>query len=177
MVQRPIRILGDPVLRSACREVESFDLGLVRLVADLEQTVASPGRAGLAANQIGVVRRVFSWHIDGEVGHLVNPVIEAEEGELDDGGDEGCLSIPGLFYPCPRAEFVRVRGFNQHGEAVAVEGHGLMARCIQHEVDHLNGRLFIDRLSGAVRKQAMRDVRQLSASGESQSAPSEPLWR
>jgi peptide deformylase len=177
MVQRPIRILGDPVLRSLCGEVESFDHGLVSLVADLEETVASPGRAGLAANQIGVVRRVFSWHIDGEVGHLVNPVIEAEEGEQDDDGEEGCLSIPGLFYPCPRAEFVRARGFNQHGEPVVVEGHGLMARCIQHEVDHLNGRLFIDRLSGAVRKQAMRDLRQLSASGESQSAPSEPLWR
>jgi peptide deformylase len=177
MVQRPIRILGDPVLRSACREVESFDHSLVSLVADLEETVASPGRAGLAANQIGVVRRVFSWHIDGEVGHLVNPVIEAEDGEQDDGGEEGCLSIPGLFYPCPRAAFVRARGFNQHGEVVVVEGHGLMARCIQHEVDHLNGRLFIDRLSGAVRKQAMRDLRQLSASGQSQPAPSEPLWR
>jgi peptide deformylase len=177
MVQRPIRILGDPVLRSACREVELFDHSLVSLVADLEETVASPGRAGLAANQIGVVRRVFSWHIDGEVGHLVNPVIEAEEGEQDDDSEEGCLSIPGLFYPCPRAEFVRARGFNQHGEAVVVEGRGLMARCIQHEVDHLNGRLFIDRLSGAVRKQAMRDLRQLSASAESQSAPSGLRWR
>jgi peptide deformylase len=177
MVQRPIRILGDPVLRSVCREVETFDYGLVSLVADLEATVASPGRAGLAANQIGVVRRVFSWHIDGEVGHLVNPMIEAEEGEQDDDGEEGCLSIPGLFYPCPRAEFVRARGFNQHGQVVVVEGHGLMARCIQHEVDHLNGRLFIDRLSGPIRKQAMRDLRQFSAFGESQSAPSEPLWR
>jgi peptide deformylase len=177
VVQRPIRIFGDPVLRSVCGEVESFDHGLLSLVADLEVTVASPGRAGLAANQIGVVRRVFSWHIDGEVGHLVNPVIEVEEGRQDDEGEEGCLSIPGLFYPCLRAEFVKARGFNQHGEAVVVEGHGLMARCIQHEVDHLNGRLFIDRLSGAVREQAMRDLRQLSASGESQSAPSEPLWR
>ncbi len=176
MVQRPIRTLGDPVLRSECGEVESFDSGLVSLVADLEETVASPGRAGLAANQIGVVRRVFSWNIDGEVGHLVNPVIEAEEGDQED-GEEGCLSIPGLFYPCPRAEFVRARGFNHHGEAVVVEGHGLMARCIQHEVDHLNGRLFIDRLSGAVRKQAMQDLRQLSASGENWSAPSEPPGR
>jgi peptide deformylase len=175
MVQRPIRIVGDPVLRSVCREVESFDDGLASLVADLEQTVASPGRAGLAANQIGIVRRVFSWHIDDEVGHVVNPVIEAEEGEQDD-AEEGCLSIPGLFYPCPRAEFVRVQGFDQHGEAIVVEGHGLMARCIQHEVDHLNGRLFIDRLSGAVRKQAMRHLRQFSASDEGRSAPSTSLW-
>ncbi|MFZ0249047.1 MAG: peptide deformylase [Acidimicrobiales bacterium] len=176
MVERPIRILGDPVLRSPCKEVESFDHGLASLVADLEETVAMPGRAGLAANQIGVVRRVFSWHIDGEVGHVVNPVIEAEEGEQDDDGEEGCLSIPGLFYPCPRAEFVRVRGFDRHGEAVVVEGHGLMARCIQHEVDHLNGRLFIDRLTGPIRKQAMRDLRLLSAPGDGQPAPATPIW-
>ena len=174
MVERSIRILGDPVLRAICKEVESFDRGLVSLVGDLEETVTSPGRAGLAANQIGVVRRVFSWHVDGEVGHLVNPVIETQEGEQDE-GEEGCLSIPGLFYPCPRAEFVRVRGFNQHGEALVVEGYGLMARCIQHEVDHLNGRLFIDRLSGAVRKQAVRDLRQFSASDEGH--PLTPLWR
>lgn len=173
MVQRSIRTVGDPVLRSVCKEVESFDHGLVNLVTDLEETVASPNRAGLAANQIGVVRRVFSWNIEGEVGHLVNPVIEAEEGEQED-GDEGCLSIPGLFYPCPRAEFVKVRGFNQYGEAVVVEGNGLMARCIQHEVDHLNGRLFIDRLSGAVRKEALRDLRLLAVSDERQSSP---LWR
>jgi peptide deformylase len=160
MVERSIRSVGDPALRSICKEVKSFDHGLANLVADLEETVASPNRAGLAANQIGVVRRVFSWNIDGEVGHLVNPVIEAEEGQQDD-GDEGCLSIPGLFYPCSRAEFVRVRGLDLHGETVVVEGNGLMARCIQHEVDHLNGRLFIDRLSGAVRKEAMRDLRQL----------------
>jgi peptide deformylase len=164
MAERAIRILGDPVLRSVCKEVGSFDHGLQSLVADLEETVASPGRAGLAANQIGVVRRVFSWHIDGDVGHLVNPVIEAEEGEQND-EEEGCLSIPGLFYPCPRSEFVRVRGFDQHGEALVVEGHGLMARCMQHEVDHLNGRLFIDRLSGTVREQALRDLRQISLSG------------
>jgi peptide deformylase len=177
MVQRQIRVLGDPVLRSACREVESFDHGLVSLVADLEETVASPGRAGLAANQIGVVRRAFSWNIHGEVGHLVNPVIEAEEGEQGDDDEEGCLSIPGLSYPCPRAEFVRVRGFNQHGDAVVIEGSGLMARCIQHEVDHLNGRLFIDRLSSPVRKRAMRDLRQFSAPDEGQQAPLTPLWR
>jgi peptide deformylase len=164
MAERAIRILGDPVLRSVCKEVGSFDHGLQSLVADLEETVASPGRAGLAANQIGVVRRVFSWHIDGDVGHLVNPVIEAEEGEQND-EEEGCLSIPGLFYPCPRSEFVRVRGFDQHGKALVVEGHGLMARCMQHEVDHLNGRLFIDRLSGTVREQALRDLRQISLSG------------
>ena len=176
MAQRPIRVLGDPVLRSVCREVESFDQGLASLVTDLEETVANPGRAGLAANQIGVVRRVFSWNIDGEVGHIVNPAIEVEEGEQDD--EEGCLSIPGIYYPCQRAEFVRARGFDRHGDEVVVEGHGLMARCIQHEVDHLNGHLFIDRLTGPVRQQAMREVRQLSAAAptDGQATPSS-LWR
>ena len=139
--------------------------------------MAIPGRAGLAANQIGVVRRVFSWHIDGQVRHIVNPVIEAQEGKQDDDAEEGCLSIPGLFYPCPRAEFVRVRGLNQHGEGVVVDGYGLMARCIQHEVDHLNGRLFIDRLTGAVRKQAIRDLRLFPALDHGKPVPATPLWR
>ena len=166
MAERPIRIVGDPALRSACKPVEAFEDGLGSLVDDLEDTVAMPTRAGLAANQIGVIRRVFSWHIDGEVGHIVNPVIEVAEGQQD--GEEGCLSIPGLSYPCPRSAYVRARGFNRHGDAVVVEGEGLMARCIQHEVDHLDGLLFIDRLSGDVRRQALRDLRQLSASDESQ---------
>ena len=169
MVQRPIRTLGDPVLRTVCKVVESFDHGLANLVTDLEETVASPGRAGLAANQIGIVRRVFSWNVDGEVGHLINPVIEAAEGEQE--GEEGCLSLPGLFYPSLRADFVRVRGFDRRGKEVVIEGEELMARCIQHEVDHLDGRLFIDRLSGAVRKQAMREVRHLVFPDDVQPTP------
>ena len=162
MTQRPIRLFGDPVLRTPCDAVANFDESLTNLVADLEETVSAPGRAGLAANQIGVSRRVFVYNVDGQVGHLVNPVIEAIEGEQED--DEGCLSIPEMWYPLRRAQYARVRGVDRLGQLVVVEGEGLLARCIQHEVDHLNGRLFVDRLSGDVRKQAMRDLREKYAS-------------
>jgi peptide deformylase len=162
VAQRPIRLFGDPVLRTSCDAVEKFGDALISLVADLEETVSAPGRAGLAANQIGVSRRVFSYNVDGQVGHLANPVIEAIEGEQED--EEGCLSIPGLWYPLRRAQYARVSGVDRMGQAIVVEGEGLLARCIQHEVDHLNGRLFVDRLSGSARKQAMRDLRERYAS-------------
>jgi len=135
-----------------------FDAALISLVADLEETVSAPGRAGLAANQIGVSRRVFSYYVDGQVSHLVNPVIEAMEGEQED--DEGCLSIPDLWYPLKRAQYARARGVNRLGEPVLIEGEGLLARVLQHEIDHLDGRLFVDRLPGSVRKQALRDLRE-----------------
>ena len=162
VAERSIRLFGDPVLRTACDAVDMFDDALTRLVADLEQTVSSPGRAGLAANQIGVSRRVFAYNIDGQVGHLVNPVIEAIEGEQED--EEGCLSIPGLWYPLRRAQYAKARGTDRLGQPAMLEGEGLMARCIQHEVDHLNGRLFVDLLSGSTRKQALRDLRERYAS-------------
>jgi peptide deformylase len=158
VAERPIRLFGDPVLRTPCDAVEEFDEALARLVADLEETVSLPGRAGLAANQIGVSRRAFAYNVDGQVGYVVNPVIEAIEGERE--GDEGCLSIPELWYPLPRARYARVRGVDRLRRPIVVEGEGLLARCIQHEVDHLDGRLFVDRLSGSVRKQAMRDLRE-----------------
>jgi peptide deformylase len=158
MAERSIRLFGDPVLRTSCDTVNAFDGALVSLVADLQETVAAPGRAGLAANQIGVSRRVFSYNVDGQIGHLVNPVIEATEGEQED--DEGCLSIPGLWYPLRRAQYAKVSGVDQSGQPVVIEGEGLLARCIQHEVDHLDGRLFVDRLSGSARRQAMRDLRE-----------------
>ena len=158
MAERAIRLFGDPVLRTSCDPVGAFDDALASLVADLEETVAEPGRAGLAANQIGVSRRVFSYHVDGQVGHLVNPVIEVTGGEQE--GDEGCLSIPGLWYPLRRAQYAKVSGVDRSGQPVVLEGEGLLARCIQHEVDHLDGRLFVDRLSGSARRQAMRDLRE-----------------
>jgi len=158
MAERAIRLFGDPVLRTSCDPVGAFDDALAGLVADLEETVAEPGRAGLAANQIGVSRRVFSYNVDGQVGHLVNPVIEVTGGEQED--DEGCLSIPGLWYPLRRAQYARVSGVDRSGQPVVLEGEGLLARCIQHEVDHLDGRLFVDRLSGSARRQAMRDLRE-----------------
>jgi peptide deformylase len=116
-----------------------------------------PGKELPEFSGIGVVRCVFSWYVENEVGHVVNPVIEVAEGEQD--GEEGCLSIPGLCHPSRRAAYVRAGGRSGRG-ADLVEGEGLMARCIQHEIDHLDGHLFIDRLSGAVGKQAMRDLRE-----------------
>jgi peptide deformylase len=155
---RPIRELGDPVLRTPADEVRAFDRDLAALVRDLLDTVDHPGRAGLAAPQIGVSARVFSYNVDGEIGHLVNPrVVELSEETQD--GDEGCLSIPGIWAPTVRAVHAVVEGFDVHGEPLRLSGSGLMARCLQHEVDHLDGKVFLDRLTGEARKTALRALR------------------
>ena len=158
MAEREIRIWGDPVLRTPCDEVESFDDSLAALCTDLLDTVtAREGRAGLAANQIGVGLRAFSWFVDGDAGVIVNPRVVASEGGQE--GDEGCLSLPGLWYPLSRAAYAVVEGRNATGEVIQVDGTGLMARCLQHECDHLDGKLYIDRLDGETRKRAMRELR------------------
>ena len=158
MTVRPIRLYGDPVLRTECDPVTSFDRELRELVADLEETVRVPGRAGVAAPQIGVSARVFSYNIDGVIGHLVNPVIVQRSEEVQD-GDEGCLSVPGIWAPTVRAMHCVADGFDVRGEPVRLEGSGLMARCLQHEVDHLDGKVFLDRLTGEARKSALRALR------------------
>jgi peptide deformylase len=155
---RPIRELGDPVLRTPADEVRAFDRELAALVRDLEETVDHPGRAGLAAPQIGVSARVFSYNVDGVIGHLVNPRVVQLSGETQD-GDEGCLSIPGIWAPTVRAAHAVVAGFDVHGEPLELSGSGLMARCLQHEVDHLDGKVFLDRLTGEARKAALRALR------------------
>lgn len=155
MTIRPIRELGDPVLRTPADPVRAFDKELAALVHDLEETVDHPGRAGLAAPQIGVSARAFSYNIDGVIGHVVNPrLVELSEETQD--GDEGCLSVPGIWAPTVRAMHAVVEGFDVHGEPVRVPGSGLMARCLQHEVDHLDGKVFLDRLTGDARKAAFR---------------------
>jgi peptide deformylase len=156
---RPIREVGDPVLRTPADEVRAFDKELAALVRDLEETVDHPGRAGLAAPQIGVSARVFSYNIDGVIGHLVNPKVAELSDEVQD-GDEGCLSVPGIWAPTVRAMHAVVEGFDVHGEPLRLEGSGLMARCLQHEVDHLDGKVFLDRLTGDARKQAFRALRE-----------------
>ncbi len=158
MTIRPIRELGDPVLRTPADEVRAFDRELAALVRDLEETVDHPGRAGLAAPQIGVSARVFSYNVDGVIGHLVNPRVVQLSGETQD-GDEGCLSIPGIWAPTVRAAHAVVAGFDVHGEPLELSGSGLMARCLQHEVDHLDGKVFLDRLTGEARKAALRALR------------------
>jgi peptide deformylase len=158
MPVRPIRLLGDPVLRTPCEPVTSFDAELRVLVADLMDTLlGKPGRAGVAANQIGVPARVFVWNADGSRGHLVNPTLEVSA-ELQD-GDEGCLSIPELYFPTPRAQRVTARGFDRYGQPLTVTGTGFLARALQHEAGHLDGQLYVDTLTGEARRRALREIR------------------
>jgi peptide deformylase len=160
MAVREIRRWGDPGLRTPCDEVKVFDERIARLCEDLVDTVtAKEGRAGLAANQIGVGLRAFSWFVDGDLGVIVNPRIVATAGEQD--GEEGCLSLPGLWFPLRRAESATVEGVDATGSPVTVSGTGLMARCLQHECGHLDGELYVDRLTGTLRRQALRAAREL----------------
>ena len=155
---QPIRLFGDPVLRTRATEVVDFDQELRKLVADLTETMLDAPGAGLAAPQIGVGLRVFTWNVGGEVGHLVNPSLELSEDIQD--GPEGCLSLPELVYDCRRALSVVAHGFNMYGDPVLIEGTETLARAIQHETDHLDGVLFIDRLDAEARKAAMKAIRE-----------------
>ena len=160
MAMREIRVLPDPVLRTPCDPITVVDDRVRSLVADLLETVDHEGRAGLAANQIGVSLRAFSWNIEDSIGYVLNPkIVELSKDEYQD-GDEGCLSVPGLWFPTERSWYTRVEGTDLDGNIVIVEGEELMARCLQHEVDHLDGYLYIDRLEKAVRKKAMRALRE-----------------
>jgi peptide deformylase len=156
---QPIRLFGDPVLRTRAVEVEDFDRELRTLVKDLADTMLVEGGAGLAAPQIGVGLRVFAYHCDGFTGHLVNPRFDVVGDEEQD-GPEGCLSIPGMSWNCRRHLHVVARGQNMYGDPVEIEGSDMLARCIQHETDHLDGVLFVDRLDPATRKEAMRAIRE-----------------
>ncbi|NYJ01547.1 peptide deformylase [Nocardioides thalensis] len=158
MAIRPIRLFGDPILRKPAIEVVDFDAEVRQLVGDLTDTMLDAPGAGLAAPQIGVGLRVFTWYVDGEVGHLINPRLDLSA-ELQD-GPEGCLSLPELTYDCKRALSVVAHGFNMHGDPVTIEGSELLARAIQHETDHLDGILFIDRLDSDARKAAMKEIRE-----------------
>lgn len=157
MAIQPIRIFGDPVLRTPAAEVVDFDKELHKLVADLIDTMEDAPGVGLAAPQLGVSLRVFTYWVDDELGHLVNPTLKlSEDTEL---GEEGCLSLPGLSFDTPRSRSVVAKGFNMYGEPVELVGSDLMARCVQHETDHLDGIIFIDRLGSEERKEAMKEIR------------------
>ena len=159
MAIREIRTVPDPVLRTPCETIREITPAVRRLVQDLLDTVDDPGRAGLSANQIGVGLRAFSYNINGKIGYVLNPVLEEKSGEQY--GDEGCLSVPDLWFPTKRAWYARAEGIDLEGNKKVVEGEGLMGRCIQHEVDHLDGHLYIDRLERSLRKEAMRAIRDL----------------
>jgi peptide deformylase len=155
---QPIRLFGDPVLRTPAEPVVDFDRELRALVRDLTETMQDQSGAGLAAPQLGVGLRVFAFDVDDVVGHLVNPVLSFPDEEEQD-GPEGCLSVPGLYFDTKRRLNVVAKGFNEYGDPVQVVGTGLMARCLQHETDHLDGVLFLDRLDAARRKEAMKAIR------------------
>ena len=167
--------MGDPVLRTPATAVVDFDKELRQLVTDLTETMHAAGGAGLAAPQIGVGLRVFTWYVDGEVGHLVNPDV-TPVGEEDQVDPEGCLSIPGFRFDCRRHLYIAATGWNMHGEPVRIEGSHMLARAVQHEVDHLDGVLFVDRLDPEAREAALAALAEAEWQGHQAYLPSgEPV--
>ncbi len=165
MSVRSIRLFGDPVLTMPAEPVTTFDKELRTLVRDLTDTMIDAPGAGLAAPQIGVSLRVFVYDVGDDLGHLINPELGPFSDEEQD-GEEGCLSFPGLAFPTKRAQTVVARGYTMYGDPVVIEGSALLARAIQHETDHLDGILFIDRLDPEQRKLAMRAIREAEWFGE-----------
>lgn len=158
MAVRPIRLFGDPVLRAVSAPIEHIDDGVRALVRDLVDSVEPPGRAGVAAVQIGVGLRAFSYNIDGDIGYVINPVLVEVSGEPEPMG-EGCLSVPGLWHEVMRYPHARVVGIDLDGDEVVLEGEGLLAQVLQHETDHLDGTTYISRLDPDARRTAMREIR------------------
>jgi peptide deformylase len=161
---KPIRLFGDPVLRTPAEPVTDFDKQIRRLVKDLEDTMLEAPGSGLAAPQIGVSLRVFTYYVDGVLGHLINPNLDLSD-ELQD-GEEGCLSLPGIYFDTPRALRAVAKGTDMYGEPVTVEGTELLARALQHETDHLDGVLFIDRMDREQRKLALKAIREAEWAGQ-----------
>lgn len=159
MAVRPIRLFGDPVLRSAADPIMRIDDAVRSLVTDLLDTVQVPGRAGVAAPQIGVMLRAFSYNIDGTIGYVLNPELVEVRGDAQP-VEEGCLSVPGFGFPRRRHPWARVVGIDLDGASIDVSGDGLLAQALQHECDHLDGRLFIEGLDPEIKRDAMRAVRQ-----------------
>jgi peptide deformylase len=167
---RPIRLFGDPVLRTAADPVTDFDKQLRNLVKDLTETLRDAQGAGLAAPQIGVGLRVFAYAVGDERGYLVNPELKFPDEEEQD-GEEGCLSFPGIYFDVKRRLNTVARGYTDRGDPVQVVGTEILARCLQHETDHLDGVLFIDRMDPATRKLAMRVIRDAEWAGPVKLSP------
>ncbi|CAB4553221.1 MAG: peptide deformylase [Actinobacteria bacterium] len=161
MADRQIRLFGDPVLRTASDPILEITDSIRKLISDLEQATDLPGRAGVAAPQIGVNLRAFSYKVDGVVGHLINPKLVETFGELDL-VDEGCLSLPEIWSKTPRYPKVRVTGTTIDGEQVNIDAEGLLAQVLQHEIDHLDGKVYLDRLDPEARKVSMAQLRETS---------------
>ncbi len=154
-----IRTIGDPVLRTTCEPVTTFDDHLKKLIEDMFETMYQVQGVGLAGPQVGVNKRIFTFgNIDNRQGYIINPVLET--GNENQEGGEGCLSVPGLSSETPRKQWARVRGVDSNNQPLEWEGQVLFARMLQHESDHLNGKLFIDRVQGEDRKRIMQTIRQ-----------------
>jgi peptide deformylase len=162
---RAIRLIGDPILRTKAEPVTTFDKELRTLVKDLTDTMRDAPGSGLAAPQLGVSLRVFTYDVDDQVGHLINPVLGPFSEEMME-GDEGCLSIPELFFELKRPERVVAVGQNMYGDPVTIEGTGFLSRALQHETDHLDGILFIDKLDQRTKKAALKAIREAEWNGE-----------
>jgi len=158
MTVREIRLFGDPVLKTVSDSITNFDDKTKSLIEDLLDTTKLPGRAGVAAPQIGVNLRAFSYNVNGELGYIINPVLVEVSGEQQL-VDEGCLSVPELWHKTPRYEFAKAVGVDLDGNSVELEGTGLMAQMLQHECDHLDGLVYLDRLEDQERKVAMKNLR------------------
>jgi peptide deformylase len=159
MATREIRTFGDPVLRQRAREVEEITDLHRKLIKDMIDTMRAAPGVGLAAPQIGVLERIFVWEVEDRHGAVVNPeIVERSSATATD--DEGCLSLPGLTYPVERAAEVTIRGLDENGRPIELTGTELLARIFQHEIDHLDGVLFIDRLPDAARKDALKNLRE-----------------
>jgi peptide deformylase len=152
-----IKTFGDPVLRERARDVETFDASLARLAEDMVETMHEAPGVGLAAPQVGRSIRLIVFDVGEGPTTLVNPALSGHEGEQT--GEEGCLSIPGLYFPVTRAMKVTCDAVDVRGEPIHLEGEELLARVFQHEVDHLDGVLFVDKLQGEERKQALAAIR------------------
>ena len=157
MTERQIRIFGDPVLKTVSDPIRPTD-DVAGLVEDLIDTVKVPGRAGVAAPQIGVNQRAFSYNVDGQIGYIINPVLVEVSGEPEL-VDEGCLSVPGFYFERLRYPFARVTGVDLAGNPIELSGEGVMAQALQHETDHLDGTLYIDGLEKSLRREAMQAIR------------------
>lgn len=166
---RPLTLLGDPVLHGPCDEVTEFGPELARLVEDMFATMYEARGVGLAANQLGHALRVFVYDCPDDedvrhLGHVVNPRLVEADG-VTVRGPEGCLSLPGLEAPTERYDHAVVEGRTVTGDPVTVHGTGFFARCLQHETDHLEGRVYADRLTGWRSRRLQRQVRRASWSG------------
>ena len=157
MTERQIRIFGDPVLKTVSDPIRPSD-DVTGLIDDLIDTVKIPGRAGVAAPQIGVNQRAFSYNVDGQIGYIINPVVVELSGEPEL-VDEGCLSVPGFYFERLRFPFARVTGIDLEGAAIELSGEGVLAQALQHETDHLDGKLYIDGLEKGLRREAMQAIR------------------